>query len=139
MDERQDLFDFGVDNMTAQELNDMSRWSRLLSILIFSLCGIVLLVLLLAGGKITDGLSQEIGSDEGASMFIVILVAVVIAIVVVSIMMYFLMRAANRIRAGIRLKDQSLFNKGLGDMKTYFTIFGVLSILGLIGNLTSLL
>jgi hypothetical protein len=51
---------------------------------------------------------------------------------------WFIIRGAGRIRAAIRHKDQLLFNNGLADLKTFFIIYGVVSILSLLSNLVSL-
>lgn len=139
MEENQDLFNSGVDQVTAQELNETSRWARLLSIIIFSLCGVVLLAMFVASGQIQDSMSTQLGSGNGSTAYTFVVIIVVVAIAIVSLMMFFLLRAANSIRSGLRLKDQALFNRGLSDMKVYFAIVGVFSILGLLGNLLSLL
>lgn len=138
MEEKQDLFEFKVDNMMAQELNETSRWTRLFSILVFIICALVLLVLLVSGSNIAEAFSAEMGSGNGQAIFITVLAVVVLVMVVVGIMMFILLRAANRIREGIRQKNQDMFNRGLSDMKTYFAIFGVISILGLFFNLLSI-
>jgi uncharacterized membrane protein len=138
MEENQDLFTSQVDNDTAREMYDASRWARLFSILIFSACGIVLLIFLAAGSRLFDAYTGGLGtSGEAGSAFTYALIIIVLALLVVCTMMYFLLRSANSIRKGLQLKDQALFNRGLSDMKVYFTIYGVLSILGLLGNLIS--
>jgi cytochrome bd-type quinol oxidase subunit 2 len=138
MEEQQDLFDIKVTGEAERELNETSRWSKLMGILIFTICGIALLFLLLAGGKISEGMSAEMPGENSGAMLVGILVAVVIMIAIVSVIMYFLLRAANRIKAGLQQKNQAMFNGGLNDMKIYFTIYGIFSILGLLLNLTSL-
>ncbi|HEX7845169.1 MAG TPA: hypothetical protein VF476_05155 [Chitinophagaceae bacterium] len=139
MEENQDLFEFKVDDTMAQEMNETSRWSRLFSILVFILCSFFLLILIVKGQQLAAIFSLQMATSESTAVFSVIIIFVVLAMAVVGLMMYFLLRSANRIKEGLRLKDQELFNRGLTDMKTYFAIFGVVSILGLLLTLLSLL
>lgn len=139
MEENQDIFTSEVNIDTAQEMYGATKWTRLFSILIFIACGLGLLILLAAGSRIQDAFSSELDPSTGKEAFTLVVIIGVVAIVIVFIMMYFLFRSANAIRNGLQQKNQELFNRGLADMKVYFTIYGVFSILGLIGNLLQLL
>lgn len=137
MQENNDLFDIKVSPETERELLETSKWSKLFGIFVFVICGIALLFILLAGGRLSEAMSSELGGAGGSSAFIGIMVVVVIVLAIVGVMMYFLLRAANRIKKGLELKNQAIFSDGLSDMKVYFTIYAVISILGLLGNLMS--
>jgi hypothetical protein len=60
---------------------------------------------------------------------------VVIMVAIVGVLMYLLFRGATLIRRGIETKNQETFNNGLSSLRTYFAIYGVFAILGLITNL----
>lgn len=138
MEENQDLFNSAVDNDTSREMYEASRWARTFGILLFIACGIILLVMLAAGNRLFEAFSTELATGDANAVFTMVLVIAIIAILIVGVMLYFLLRSANSIKKGLQLKDQALFNRGLSDMKIYFTIYGVLSILSLVGNLIQL-
>ncbi|MGZ8553314.1 MAG: hypothetical protein ACXWV8_07910, partial [Chitinophagaceae bacterium] len=72
-----------------------------------------------------------------AAMAVVAAVLLLLA-VVLGIMSWFLIWGAGRIKSALRMKDQLLFNNGLSDLKTFFIIYGVISIIGLLASLISL-
>ena len=79
------------------------------------------------------------GTDgsQAAMAFIVVILLLVAAVAV--IMAGLLIRGATRMKTALRTKEQSLFNNGLSDLKIFFIIYGVISILGLLGTLGSFL
>jgi hypothetical protein len=62
----------------------------------------------------------------------------IIVIAIVAVLMSFLIKGANRIRAGIQNRDQVLFNNGLGNLKNFFVMYGVLAVLGMVFTLLGL-
>jgi hypothetical protein len=63
------------------------------------------------------------------------IIFLVIVGVIVGTLAWFLINGANKIRKGIQLKDQQLLNDGLANIRNYFTMYGVLSLLGLCLNI----
>lgn len=139
MEQNQPLFDLKIDHTASQELTETSRWSKLLAILIISIAGLVILVFLFAWNKIEAAFFTQLEGTNAGSAFAVVAVMVIIIAAIVGVIMYFLLRAAYRIKTSIRIKDQQLFNRGLNDLKTFFIIGGVFSILGLAIQLFSFL
>ena len=139
MEQNQLLFDLKIDHTASQELTETSRWSKLLAILIISIAGLVILAFLFAWNKIEAAFFTQLEGANAGSAFAVVAVMVIIIAAIVGLIMYFLLRAAYRIKTSIRIKDQQLFNRGLNDLKTFFIIGGVFSILGLAIQLFSFL
>lgn len=131
MEQNQPLFDLKIDQTASQELTETSRWSKLLAILIISIAGLVILAFLFAWNKIEVVFFTQLEGANAGSAFAVVAVMVIIIAIIVGVLMYFLLRAAYRIKTSIRIRDQQLFNRGLNDLKTFFIIVGVFSILGL--------
>lgn len=135
MDEQQTMFDMKGDENMNRELLELSRWSKLFAILLLGLLGVVCLILLFGWNRLDFFMDGPFEGEEGKFVLIVIVVALIFVGIVAGSMMFFLIRAANRIRLGIRRNDQELFNNGLGDLRTYFIFLGVVSIFALFGNL----
>jgi hypothetical protein len=131
MEENKPIFnDLQVDFIGSQQLSDTSNWAKFLAIVFISLAGIILLILLTSWNRLKESINEA--TDNGSQIVMTIFIVVAIAAAMLIVLMYFLIRASNRIKRSIRTKDQSLFNSGLEDLKIYFTMYGVMAIILLI-------
>ena len=137
MDENQSLFELEVDHATSEELLDTSRWQRMFGVLMLSIIGLILLAFLIGWNKIAGLVDEAIAGEGSQAAMAVIVVIVLLVAVVIGIMSWLLVRGAGRIKTAIRNRDQVVFNSGLSDLKTFFIIYGVISILGLLSNLVT--
>jgi hypothetical protein len=138
MDDNQSLFELEVDYITSEELLDTARWQKMFGVVVLSMIGLVLLVILIAWNKIGNLIDESLAGEGSQAAMALIVVIFLLVAVVLGIMSWFLIRGASRIKSALRMKDQSLFNNGLNDLKTFFIIYGVISIIGLLANLVSL-
>lgn len=141
MDENRSLFGMELDHPGSEEMIDISRWIKMFGILLISITFLALMAFLVGWRSVAELISEEmnVGGSESKMALMVIVCVLVIVAAVVGIMAFFLLRGSGRIRTAIRMKDQVLFNNGLGDVKTFFVIYGSFSILGLVGSIFSLL
>jgi hypothetical protein len=100
--------------------------------------GLFLILFLSLQSQLSRGLSDLIPGFGASEGFGIILVVIIIVIGIVGLLMYFLLRAATHIRGGIETKDQQQFNAGLGYLKSYFTMYGIIAIIGLIVKILGL-
>jgi hypothetical protein len=70
--------------------------------------------------------------------FGLLITVIIIVVGVVCLLMYFLFRGSTLVRKGIETKSQETFNSGLAALKAYFTMYGILAIIGLISNIVSI-
>lgn len=138
MDDNQSLFELEVDHITSEELLDTARWQKMFGIMLITIIGLVLLAFLIAWNKISTLIDEAIAGQGSQAAMAVIVVGLLLVAIVLGIMAWFLIRGAGRIKSAIRVKDQLLFNNGLSDLKTFFIIYGVISIIGLLGDLISI-
>jgi hypothetical protein len=141
MEDNQSLLELKVDTEAASNLTEACRWGKLLAILALIAFGLVVIIVLALQSVI---ISQFFAIDElqesNSSLIVVTLVtAFLVAGVIVGILLSFLLKATNRIRNGIQNKDQLLFNQGLASLKSYFIMYGIISIIGLVFTLFSFL
>jgi hypothetical protein len=137
MDENQSLFELEIDHPTAEELLDTARWQKMFGVLMLTIIGLALLSFLVGWNKIAGMIDEAIAGEGSQAAMAVIVVVLLLVGAVIGIMSWLLIRGAGRIRSAIRTKDQLLFNNGLSDLKTFFIVYGVISILGLLSNLIS--
>lgn len=138
MDDNQSLFELEVDHITSEELLDTSRWQKMFGVVVLTMIGLLLLVFLIAWNKIGALIDESLAGDGSQAAMAVIVAVLLLLAVVLGIMSWFLIRGAGRIKSALRMKDQLLFNNGLSDLKTFFIIYGVISIIGLLASLISL-
>jgi heme/copper-type cytochrome/quinol oxidase subunit 2 len=141
MEENQSLLELQVDREASTNLMEVSRWGKFLGLLILIGVGLVIILCLFLWGRMARTLipADEIDSSSRSLMQIILIGALVIAGAVVGILMSFLIKAGTRIRLGIQNRDQLLFNSGLASLKNYFTMYGVIAIIGLFFSLIALL
>lgn len=137
MEQEQSLFEEQMDAATINEFSEFAKWARMTCIFLYIICGVVILMIILAAGKMGElfaGANTEVspGALSGVLIF-----AVVFVVALASIVLFFLIRGTNRIRLAIPTKNQIQFNSGLNDIRIYFSIVGVLSILSLVFSLFS--
>jgi len=138
MEGNKPLFDFRIDEEGKEELTELARWTKFQSIAVLTMIVLVILFFLFAWNRLGAAFSTVDG-DEARSLVLILAVIVLVIGTVIGLMMYFLLRSSNRIRTAIQMQDRQLLNKGLNDLRIYFAIFGVISILALFSNLISLL
>jgi len=138
MEENQSFLDLQVDQASSKNLLEAARWARFLSIIGFVCMGLLLIFFIAFQNQIANAFAQFIPGVSNSAGFGILLAALVITAALVVLLMFFLIRAATLIRRGIETKNQEVFNNGLASLKAYFTMYGILSILGLITTLLNL-
>jgi hypothetical protein len=134
MEENQSFLELQVDQGASENLSEAARWGRLLAVMVLVAVGLFLLMVITMGSQFGSlVLTPDEMKGSGGDLFLAGLIAVFVLVgAIVGVLMSFLVKGCNRIRNGIRNKDQLLFNSGLANLKNYFAMYGVLGILGLL-------
>lgn len=138
MEENQSLLELHVDQTASKSLSDAARWAKFLSVTGLVCMGLMLIFAMAMQSQIASALSQVIPGFSNLDSLGVLITIVIVAVAIVCLLLYFLFRGAVLIKRGIETKSQETFNSGLALFKAYFTMYGILAILGLITNLVSL-
>jgi len=139
MEENQSVFELQVDQEASKSLIDSARWARFIAIFCFIAMGCFLLILIAFQTRISYTLSNYIPGMSESGGFGVIIGVIIFIFAIISVILIFLLRGANLIKKGIETKNQQDLIEGLRALKTYFAIYGVLAIIGLVINLLSLI
>lgn len=131
--------DLSVTHSLGNQLIQISKWTRFMSILGIVFLGIFLLFGILASSMMVPILQSTYPGLVDNSIGGVVIAILVIFVGIFGILVFFLLRFTVRTRRGIELRNQQMFNEGLRSLKIYFLIYGVLAILGLAGNVFTLL
>ena len=138
MEENQSILELQVDQTASKNLSDATRWAKFLSITGFACMGLMVIFFIAMQSQITSALSQVIPGFSNIDSFGILMAVIIIVAGIVGLSMYFLFRGSILVKKGIETKSQEIFNNGLASLKTYFIIYGIIAIIGLISNLVSI-
>jgi hypothetical protein len=138
MEESQSILELQVDQTASKNLSDAARWAKFLSVTGLVCMGLMLIFVVTMQTQIASALSQVIPGFSNLDSFGVLITIVIIAVAIVCLLLYFLFRGSVLIKRGIDTKNQETFNSGLALLKAYFTMYGILAIVGLITNLVNI-
>jgi len=138
MEENQSILELQVDQTASKNLSDASRWAKFLSITGFVCMGLMLIFFVAMQSQIASALSQVVPGFTNLESFGVLITVIIIVVGLVCLLMFFLFRGSALVKKGLETKSQETFNSGLASLKAYFTIYGILAIVGLVFNLISL-
>lgn len=137
MEQNEQLFTFPVETSTRRSLASAGTWARFLAILGFVFIGLMLILFAIAGAGAMSAFERVMPFDIAAMAgFLIVVVLIVCA--VIGVLCYLLIRGANLTKKGIITNDQTVFNAGLASYRTYFMLYGILSVISLLFNLISL-
>jgi len=137
MEQNEQLFTFPVETSAQRSLASASTWARFLAILGFVFIGLILILFAIAGAGAITALERVMPFDM-AAMAGLLIVVVLIVCAVIGVLCYLLLKGANLTKKGIITNDQAVFNAGLASYRTYFMLYGILSVISFLINLIGL-
>ena len=137
MEQNEPLFSFPVETSTQRSLASAGTWARFLAILGFVFIGLILILFAFAGAGAIGALEKVMPFDM-AAMAGLLIVVVLIVCAVIGVLCYLLLKGANLTKKGIITNDQAVFNAGLASYRTYFMLYGILSVISFLINLIGL-
>lgn len=139
MEENQPVFELQIDQSASRSLIDAARWARFIAIFCFAAMGVFILLMIGFQAKMTYTVSNYIPGMTSSEGFGLLIGVILIIFLIVTVILVFLIRGATMIKRGVETKNQQDLIDGLRALKTYFSIYGVLAIIGLFFNLLALL
>ncbi|HUR09972.1 MAG TPA: hypothetical protein VM012_01305 [Flavitalea sp.] len=134
---QENLFELQLDHDSSNQLREATKWSRFLAILYFVFIGFGVLCLAFGTQAIVKMISTSMpGFDSLAGVLVAIIIIALIFFTWTTILLY---RFSNLTREGILRQDQELFNDGMKALKNYLTVYGIFTIIGLLGNVSTLI
>jgi hypothetical protein len=132
--------DLQIDEEVKQQLTETSKWTKFISISMFILCGIILIAVSVGGrtlmlflSKVNSPLIALLGYSGGILITIIAVIMIGVAVVY-----YFLYRFSAKIKMAIATENTLVFNEAFSSLKIFFIITAIVSIITLLGSLTSI-
>jgi hypothetical protein len=126
------LFELQVDYDSGNMFNESSKWAKFIAIVYFvciglSVCGLALSSTFLI--QTFGTLMPELASAGG--LIVGIIITALAIFTYTTILLY---RFAMQIKQGVYNRDQATFNSGLKNLKNYFVVYGIFTLLALVLN-----
>jgi len=115
------------------------RWTRFISVVGFvgvGLLALTVVILSFAGSAIFSWYEQIIPGIAAYQAIIIMICVIFLGILTFLIIKLY--QFSTLTRKGIEVQDQGMFNKGLQALKVYFTVSGIIAVLGLLFTLLTL-
>jgi hypothetical protein len=132
------LSDLQLDPDIAAAFQSAGKWARFIAIVFFIFIGffVMVLVLLLAAGNFGDDVNFNTMAGISPKWQIAIFTLFLVPFTMLVIQLY---RFANRTREAIQRQDQEMLNSGLRNLRIYLAVYGVVSLLGLLGSVINII
>ncbi len=135
------LFQLNLDAQNSYTLRSAASWARVLGIacmimgILFIIFGIMVQQLVRKTGSYdyeSSGMSASAIGNMGMAIYVIMGLVMIISAV-------FALGAGNKILNGLKTNDQASLNSGFAGARNFFALWAILTILGLILVLVSLL
>ena len=146
-DQNTSLFGLSIDQTSKSYLSEAAKWAKFLAIAGFIGLGLMVvygiyisLVLSTAMQEFEDGFgggysTRGLGSTFGTGVIIIYIIIAVIAF----FPLLFLLRFSKKMKTALDSNEQEILNDSFRNLKVYYQYVGVLTIIGLVLMLLSLL
>lgn len=134
-------FETEINTKAKEALLSASKWSKILSILYFIIIGLLLIVLIATSSLSIFGRSFVYSSILAIARdsFALILILGIIAGILAMLVVLQLLRFSFRVRKGIEHESDELLEIGFANLKVYFIISGIATILAVFLGLLKLI
>jgi hypothetical protein len=133
--------DITIDSDVRQQLYEAGKWTRFISIVMFVICGLLLLIGVFGGAvflsafRSLGGRYGFLGDFGGAAL---ILAATVIA-AALAVVYYFLFNFSQKIKTALLTENTVDLNTGLKSLKIFFIITTSIAIISLLNTVVRLI
>ena len=117
---------------------EISRWSRLISLVGFAMGAFVVVVMLFSGATIFRQIEQSFNLQV-QGLYGALIIAFFIIFFIAAAVLYFLYKAATLLKQGVLQNDTTLIAEGFIFLKKFFIVTAIISGLGMLGNFITLL
>lgn len=125
--------DPGLDN----QLLAVSRWTRLLTIIGFSIGAFVVTVMLFSGAAVLKSV-ESLLPVKVEGVYGTLIVVFFIFFFITAAVLYFLYKAASCLKAGVLQKDATLLAEGFTNFHRFFIAMAIFSGISLLANISTL-
>lgn len=125
------------DTATIYALQNISKWTRLLSLIGFTIGGFVVMIMIMDGAATMQLIAKTLPVKIDG-MYTLLVVAFFVLFFVCAFLLYNLYKASQLLKQGVQQKNQQLLAQGFKHLKKFFITAAVFGLLQLLSNLFSI-
>jgi hypothetical protein len=136
-DQSSSLFEMDIDSTDQAYLLSVSKWTRMIAITGFVVCGLMLLLLAAFGSRIATLIASLSGLGQGNLAGILIAVIIVV-FAYAAIWLYFLFKSSNLLKKGLQNRSAIDLAEGFKAMRIYFVLSMIISTISILGSISGM-
>ncbi|MBL0184011.1 MAG: hypothetical protein IPP96_17705 [Chitinophagaceae bacterium] len=132
--------DLQLEGEVRHQFANAAIWSKFISIVVFSACGLMLVLGIMGGMRFFNSMKRlgGIGYLFGNFTGTILLLVILFVAAAISLVYYFLFNFSRKIKSALISEDINELNAGLRSLKIFFIITTVFSILSLFNTIAKL-
>ena len=122
--------DLHIDSISFNYLRETSKWAKFLAIIGFIMTGVFVLFAFFGATMFSTLMrTNPYGGDIAGSFGFIITIVYLIVAAISFFLSLFLYRFGARTLAGLQATDQDSLNDGIGNLKSFFKMYGIIVII----------
>ena len=133
---QEDIFNEEIPDTDKTALLEISKWTRLISVIGFAIGSFIVVIMLFSGAQILQTMATSIPSMKG--MYPVLVAGFFVVFFIAAMVLYFLYKASQLLLQGIHQQNNALLSQAFVYLKNFFIAVIAFTGLQLIINLSNL-
>ncbi len=133
---QEDIFDNELSDADKTSMLEISKWTRLISVIGFAIGAFVVVLMLFSGAQILQTAATSIPSMKG--MYPALVAGFFVVFFIAAVVLYYLYKASQLLLQGIQQQNEALLSQAFVYLKNFFIAVIAFSGLQLIINLSNL-
>jgi len=136
-DQSSSLFEMDIDSTDQAYLLSVSKWTRMIAITGFVVCGLMLLLLAAFGSRIATLIASLSGLGQG-NLAGVLIAVIIVVFAYAAIWLYFLFKSSNLLKKGLQNRNTIDLAEGFKAMRIYFVLSMIISTISILGTISGM-
>ena len=137
-DPQERIYDEIPPKESAEALLQISKWTRLISVIGFTIGAFIVVAMLFGGTQILKTMATAMPAGVG-NIYPVLVVVFFIFFFMAAVVLYYLYKASQLLMQGVQQNNEQLLAQAFSYLKNFFIAAVVFAALQLLGNLSSFL
>ncbi len=136
-EQQEDIFNNNIPDTDKTALLEISKWTRLISVIGFAIGSFIVIIMLFSGAQILQTMATSIPSMKG--MYPVLVAGFFVVFFIAAMVLYYLYKASQLLLQGIQQQNNTLLSQAFIYLKNFFIAVIAFTGLQLIINISNFL
>ncbi len=136
-EQQEEIFNNNIPDTDKTALLEISKWTRLISVIGFAIGSFIVIIMLFSGAQILQTMATSIPSMKG--MYPVLVAGFFVVFFIAAMVLYYLYKASQLLLQGIQQQNNTLLSQAFIYLKNFFVAVIAFTGLQLIINISNFL